>query len=195
MGRSPLNVHCHLAAKLSERASFNKFNKNFKIWHFQHENIGDKREILGWRTFNYSWYSVEWSGSSETFWNQSCWVIYQLVQEASDCKSSPDVENIGALSPARLSSVQQQHIPALDYILSLTYFAYWSGGPTYHHPPHPTQCNGWTIPSPALSQTAPVLVDPLSLCPSIFPSSPVLFRGKVNLKISAGEKWNFIYNI
>ena len=47
VGRSPLNVHCHLAVKLSERASFNKFNKNFKIWHFQHENILDKLEIQG----------------------------------------------------------------------------------------------------------------------------------------------------
>ena len=31
VGRSELNVHCHLAVKLSERASFNKFNKNFTI--------------------------------------------------------------------------------------------------------------------------------------------------------------------
>ena len=61
VGRSSLNVHCHLAVKLSERASFNKFNKNFKIWHFQHENILDKLETLGRPTFNYSWYSVEWS--------------------------------------------------------------------------------------------------------------------------------------
>ena len=30
-GLCPVNVHWHLAVKLSERASFNKFNKNFKI--------------------------------------------------------------------------------------------------------------------------------------------------------------------
>ena len=60
MGRSPLNIHCHLAVKLSERASFNKFNKNFKsdtpnmrifrinlkYWDGQHSIIHDTEDLI-----------------------------------------------------------------------------------------------------------------------------------------------------
>ena len=60
VGRSPLNIHCHLAVKLSERASFNKFNKNFKsdtpnmrifrinlkYWDGQHSIIHDTEDLI-----------------------------------------------------------------------------------------------------------------------------------------------------
>ena len=186
MGRSPLNVHCHLVVKLSERASFNKFNKNFKIWHFQHENILDKLEILG-----------NWGGQHSIIQATELSEVAHLrhfeINPAGSfiswCKN-PQIVNhlqmlriLGALSPAQPSSVQQLQISASDYILSLIYFACWSGGPTYLPPPHPTP-SAMVSPPSSLSQTASPLVDPLSVCPTIFPSSPVIFRRKVNLKIS-----------
>ena len=73
VGRSPLNVHCHLAVKLSERASFNKFNKNFKIRHLEHENILSKLEIVKSYTFTIQLFLIYWPNNSAINWSFIRW--------------------------------------------------------------------------------------------------------------------------